>query len=178
MLKEKKETNQIINQQIKAERVQLITQDGENIGVVTRGQALKFAEDAGLDLVVLVMKDDVPIVKIMDFGKSLYEKKKKTLESKKNQKVIEVKEVKMNPKIAEHDYQTKIKQMIQFLSSGKRVKITLSFKGREIATKETRGAELFKKIEESLKDNDFANNIMQEQDSKLGKMWSRIYYLK
>ena len=114
----------------------------------------------------------------MDFGKVLYEKKKKTIEAKKHQKVIQVKEIKMSPKIGEHDYQTKIKQAVQFLTSGKRVKITLSFRGREMTTKETRGSELFAKIERSFEEYDWANNLVQEQDSKMGKMWSRIYYLK
>jgi translation initiation factor IF-3 len=180
MLKEKRESAPLINQQIRAEHVQLITQDGENIGIISRHQALRQAEEVGLDLVLIaqVGKEGVPVVKIMDFGKVLYEKKKKTIEAKKHQKLIQVKEIKMSPKIGEHDYQTKIKQAVQFLTSGKRVKITLSFKGREIATKDSRGTELFTKIEQSFKDNDLANSLMQEQDAKIGKMWSRIYYLK
>jgi translation initiation factor IF-3 len=180
MLKEKKENAPLINQQIRAEHVQLITQDGENIGTISRSQALRQAEEAGLDLVLIAQssKDDVPVVKIMDFGKVLYEKKKKTLEAKKHQKVIQIKEVKMSPKIGEHDYQTKIKQAVQFLTTGKRVKITLSFRGREIATKEARGSELFSKIEKSFQEHDLSNNLVQEQDAKMGKMWSRIYYLK
>jgi len=179
-LKERRESAPLINQQIRAESVQLITQDGENIGTISRGQALRQAEEAGLDLVLIAQtgKDGIPVVKIMDFGKVLYEKKKKTIEAKKHQKVIQVKEIKMSPKIGEHDYLTKIKQAIQFLTSGKRVKITLSFRGREIATKEARGSELFVKIQKSFEENDWANNLVQEQDSKMGKMWSRIYYLK
>src|SRR5579863_429074 len=153
MLKDKKEsaTAQLVNQQIRAERVQLILQDGENIGVVNRGQALRQAEEAGLDLVMIAQagKEGVPVVKIMDFGKVLYEKKKKTIEAKKHQKIIQIKEVKMSPKIGEHDYQTKIKQAVGFLTSGKRVKITLSFRGREKMTKDQRGAELLDKIEKS-----------------------------
>ena len=179
MLKDKKENVPLINQQIRAEYVQLITQDGENIGSVSRNQALRQAEEAGLDLVLIAQgKDGVPVVKIMDFGKVLYEKKKKSFEAKNHQKVTEIKEIKMSPKIGEHDYQTKIRQAIQFLTSGKRVKITLSFRGREVTTKDTRGAELFAKIEKSFEEHDWANNLMQEQDSKMGKMWSRIYYLK
>jgi len=179
-LKERRESAPLINQQIRAESVQLITQDGENIGTISRGQALRQAEEAGLDLVLIAQtgKDGIPVVKIMDFGKVLYEKKKKTIEAKKHQKVIQVKEIKMSPKIGEHDYLTKIKQAVQFLTSGKRVKITLSFRGREIATKEVRGSELFTKIQKSFEENEWANNLVQEQDSKMGKMWSRIYYLK
>jgi len=180
MLKERRESAPLINQQIRAENVQLITQDGENIGTISRNQALRQAEEAGLDLVLIAQtgKDGIPVVKIMDFGKVLYEKKKKTIEAKKHQKVIQVKEIKMSPKIGEHDYQTKIKQAVQFLTSGKRVKITLSFRGREIATKEARGSELFAKIQKSFEENDLASNLVQEQDAKMGKMWSRIYYLK
>jgi translation initiation factor IF-3 len=178
MLKERRESGPLINQQIRAENVQLITQDGENIGMVSRNQALRLAEEAGLDLVLIAAKDDVPVVKIMDFGKVLYEKKKKTIEAKKHQKVIQIKEIKMSPKIGEHDYQTKIKQAIQFLTTGKRVKVTLSFRGREMATKEARGSELFNKIQKSFEEQDLASNLVQEQDAKMGKMWSRIYYLK
>ena len=178
MLKERRESGPLINQQIRAENVQLITQDGENVGMVSRNQALRLAEEAGLDLVLIAAKDDVPVVKIMDFGKVLYEKKKKTIEAKKHQKVIQIKEVKMSPKIGEHDYQTKIKQAIQFLTTGKRVKVTLSFRGREMATKEARGSELFNKIQKSFEEQDLASNLVQEQDAKMGKMWSRIYYLK
>ena len=180
MLKERRESAPLINQQIRAESVQLITQDGENIGTISRSQALRQAEEAGLDLVLIAQtgKEGIPVVKIMDFGKVLYEKKKKTIEAKKHQKVIQVKEIKMSPKIGEHDYQTKIKQAVQFLTSGKRVKITLSFRGREIATKEARGSELFTKIQKSFEENEWASNLVQEQDSKMGKMWSRIYYLK
>jgi translation initiation factor IF-3 len=180
MLKERRESAPLINQQIRAENVQLITQDGENIGTISRSQALRQAEEAGLDLVLIAQtgKEGIPVVKIMDFGKVLYEKKKKTIEAKKHQKVIQVKEIKMSPKIGEHDYQTKIKQAIQFLTSGKRVKITLSFRGREIATKDSRGAELFGKIQHSFEEHEWASNLVQEQDSKMGKMWSRIYYLK
>jgi len=177
-LKERRETTQLINHQIRAENVQLITQDGENVGIISRNQALRQAEEAGLDLVLIAVKDDTPVVKIMDFGKMLYEKKKKTIETKKHQKVIQVKEVQMNPKIDEHDYQTKIKQVIQFLTTGKRVKITLSFRGRELATKEVRGTELFNKIQKSFDDQNITQNLVQEQDSKIGKTWSRIYYLK
>src|SRR6266481_8184527 len=182
MLKDKREsaTTTLVNQQIRAENVQLITLDGENIGTISRNQALRQAEEAGLDLVMIAQsgKEGIPVVKIMDFGKVLYEKKKKSIEAKKHQKVIQIKEIKMSPKIGEHDYQTKIKQAVQFLTSGKRVKVTLSFRGREMATKEVRGSELFAKIEKSFQEYDWVNNLTQEQDSKLGKMWSRIYYLK
>ena len=127
MLKERRESAPLINQQIRAESVQLITQDGENIGTISRNQALRQAEEAGLDLVLIAQtgKEGIPVVKIMDFGKVLYEKKKKTIEAKKHQKVIQVKEIKMSPKIGEHDFQTKMRQLI-IISSHCHI-ITLSF---------------------------------------------------
>ena len=119
---------------------------------MTRGDALKIAQEAGLDLVMIAEegREGVPVAKIMDFGKALYEKKKKQHEAKKHQKVIQIKEVKMGPKIGEHDFQTKMRQAIDFLKEGKRVKITLFFKGRENATKIERGTELFDKITENV----------------------------
>lgn len=170
----------LINENIRAPQMQLITQDGQNIGLVSRSQALSMARDAALDLVVLTErgKDDFPVVKIMDYGKVLYEKKKKAAEAKKHQKTIDVKEVKIRPKIGEHDYQTKIKQAINFLESGKRVKVTLFFRGRENVTKDVRGPELFQKIEDSFKGHGFTNNLVQENDSRMGQVWSRTFYLK
>lgn len=181
--KEKKDPQQqqgVVNEKIRAEQMQLITNSGENIGLVSRFDALRMAKEAGLDLVVLSEqgKDGFPIVKIMDFGKVLYEKKKKQNESKKTQKVTLVKEVKMRPKIGDHDYLIKIKQVIQFLNEGKRVKITLSFKGRENVQRDERGGEFLDKIQKSLEESGFGDNLAQEKDSKMGRMWSRVYYLK
>ncbi|MFI5332801.1 MAG: translation initiation factor IF-3 [Candidatus Babeliales bacterium] len=179
ILKEKKELAPAINERIRADRLKLIAADGENVGVVSRHQALRMAEEAHLDLVVIAEeKDGMPIAKIMDFGKSMYKKKKKQLEAKKNQRVIQVKEVKMSPKIGEHDYQTKMKQAAQFLNEGKRVKITLFFKGRENATRDERGKELFVKINQTLEEMDLLKNLVQETDAQAGQFWSRIYYLK
>lgn len=169
-----------INEQIRAPMLQLIDHDGVNVGVITRGQALKMAEEVGLDLVLLADsgKEGVPVVKIMDLGKALYEKKKKQAAAKKHQKVIQVKEIKIRPKIGEHDYQTKMKQAVQFLKEGKKLKITLFFKGRENVLKDERGNEIFDKIQKSFDEFGLAKNIVQEKDSKLGQYWSRIYVLK
>ncbi len=176
----KKEQTQLINEKIRGLQIQLITYEGENLGIISRDEALKLAFDAGLDLVQISEegKDGVPIAKIMDFGKSLYEKKKKLHDSKKHQKVIQIKEIKLRPKIGEHDYLTKINQMIQFLKEGKRVKITLSFRGRENISKEGRGEELFQKICASLDKVHLLEHLVQEKDDAIGKLWSRIYYLK
>ena len=175
----KKEEAPLINEQIRATEIQLIDAEGVNVGHVPRAQALRMAELAGLDLVMLSEgKDGVPVAKIMDLGKALYEKKKKQAESKKFQKVIQVKEIKLRPKIGEHDYQTKINQAIQFLNEGKRLKITLFFKGRENILKESHGHEFFEKIDKSFEEVGLLKNLVQEKDSKLGQYWSRIYYLK
>lgn len=168
-------------QRIKAEKVQLITQNGENIGIVSRVTALSMAQDVGLDLVILTEegKEGVPVVKIMDLGKDLYEKKKKQADAKKNQKIIQVKEVKIRPKIADHDYETKMKQILQFLNDGKRVKVTLWFKGRENITKDVRGAQLFDKLEKDFEEHGYGPaDLISEKDGKSGLQWARIYYLK
>jgi len=179
-LKGTKEILPPINQQIRSDKVQLITHLGENIGVVPTGKALIMAMDAGLDLVTIADqgKDGVPVVKIMDFGKVLYEKKKKQTEAKKHQKVIQIKEVKIRPKIGDHDYQTKMKQVLEFLNEGKRVKITLFFSGRENATKEGRGTELFEKINKTFEEFGIFKDVIQEKDAKVDQTWSRMYYLK
>ena len=177
--KEKKERT-LINEKIRAEYVQLINHLGENAGIVSREAALRTARDANLDLVMIAEKGakDVPVVKVMDHGKALYEKKKKLAESKKHQKIILFKEIKIRPKIGEHDYQIKMKQMISFLKEGKRVKVSLSFKGRENVLKDERGNELFEKIDRTIEDHGLANNIIKEKDVKMGRLWSRVYYLK
>jgi len=176
----KKEAMPLMNDQIRAPQLQLIDHEGVNIGVVPRAQALKMAQDAGLDLVLIAEsgKDAVPVVKIMDIGKALYEKKKKQSESKKHQKVIQIKEVKLRPKIGEHDYQTKINQAIEFLKDGKRLKITLFFKGRENVLRDEHGSEMFNKIDKSFDDAGLAKNLVHEKDSRLGQYWSKIYFLK
>lgn len=170
----------LINEKIRFDRMQLITQDGRNLGVISREEALREARLAGLDLVIIADQggDGVPVAKVMDFGKALYAKKKQLGEAKKHQKVIQVKELKLRPKIAEHDYQTKMNQCLQFLEEGKRVKITLSFRGREISMKEDRGTELFDRIQKSIEAAGFGKNIVQEKDTKTPQLWSRVYYLK
>jgi translation initiation factor IF-3 len=178
--KEKKEVSAVINEQIRFPQVQLITEMGENVGVVTRDQALRMAQQAGVDLVIIADqgKDGVPVAKLMNFGKTLYEKKKNQGEAKKKQKVIQIKEVKISPKIGEHDFQIKMKQVVQFLKEGKKVKITFFFKGREAAMREERGAELFDKIMKAFEAHDLLKNLIEEKAMKAEQIWSCIYYLK
>lgn len=170
----------LINEKIRFDRVQLISADGQNLGVMTREDALRQARSAQLDLVIIAERggEGLPVAKIMDFGKVLYAKKKQLAHAKKNQKIIQVKEIKIRPKIGEHDYQTKIQQGIQFLEEGKHLKVTLMFKGREIMMKEERGAELLQKIQQSLEDAGLGKRLQQEKDSKTPQLWTRVYFLK
>lgn len=170
----------MINDRIRAPKLQVITDSGENLGVIDRFKALTLAREALLDLVLLSESgsEGVPVAKIMDFGKLLYEKKKKKNEAKKHQKVIQIKEIKFRPKIGDHDLQTKINQAIQFLEEGKRVKCTIAFRGRENITKDERGEEFFQKIDQMLASRGFSDNLITEQDAKIGQIWSRIYYIK
>ncbi len=176
----KKETLPLINDKIMAPRVQLIMSSGENVGVVPKMEALRHAAEANLDLVMIAERgnDGVPVVKIMDFGKTLYEKKKKATEAKKHQKVIQIKEIKIRPKIGAHDFQTKINQATQFLLDGKRVKITLWFRGRENTLKDEHGSILFERIEKAFSERGVSKDLVSEKDTKVGQFWSRIYYTK
>lgn len=178
-LKDKKSSLPLINEQIKAPQLQVITHQGENVGTISRNEALNIAREANLDLVILTEQgpSGIPIAKIMDFGKVLYERKKKQNDAKKHQKVIKVKEVKISPKIGDNDFQTKIKQAVQFLQSGKRVKISLFFKGRENVTRLQRGTELFDKVHSSFEEHGLTQ-VVQEREVNMGQSWFRIYYLK
>ena len=173
---------QPINENIRFPRVQLITHDGQNVGVISREEALRTAQLAGLDLVLIAEQgsEGFPVTKIMDFGKLLYAKKKKQSEAKKHQKTIQVKEIKLRPKIGEHDFLTKMNQAAQFLKDGKHLKVTVAFRGREIITKEERGSQMFEKINIFLETQDLipGGNLVQEKDLKMGQLWSRTYYMK
>jgi translation initiation factor IF-3 len=175
-----RESLPLINERIRAPKLQLITHIGENIGVVPRTEALRLAQDAGLDLVLIAEQggQGVPVAKIMDFGKELYAKKKKMAEAKKKQKVIKIKEVKMSPKIGEHDYETKINQGMEFLKKGQRLKITLVFRGRERGMKQELAPRMFEKVEQTFKEHDLLDKLVKEKDAKAGPFWSRVYYIK
>jgi len=169
-----------VNEEIRVRTVQLINQNGENIGAISRDEALKLATEVQLDLVMIAPKgaEGMPVVKIMDFGKVLYEKKKKLAEAKKRQKIVQVKELKFRPKIGEHDLLTKMKRGVEFLKAGKHLKITLMFRGREIATKYERGTELFDRIKRVFREEGLLDDLVIEKESKAGQFWFRIYYLK
>ena len=166
-----------VNERIKELNVQVIDQDGNNLGVISKREALSLAQIAGLDLVQVGQKDDFAVAKIMDFGKFLYTKKKQLSESKKKQKVIQIKEIKMRPNIGEQDYRTKMNQSINFLKEGKKVKFTLQFKGREMIMVHELGQKFFNKIHNDLLAANFGN-LLEEKEQRIGLFWSKIYYLK
>lgn len=170
----------MINERIKADRLQLIDHAGQNLGVVSKATALEVANEAGLDLVLIseTGNEGAPVAKVMDFGKSLYDKKKKQAEAKKKQKLVKVKEVKLRPKIGLHDYETKLKQGIEFLDSGMRLKVTLQFRGRENTHKVELGSELFTRVLQTLGDHFGLANVIEEGESKAGIFWSKVYYIK
>lgn len=115
-----------------AREVQLIDESGENHGLISKQEALSRAEEAGLDLVE-VGNSNPPVAKIMDYGKYKYQAQKKASEARKKTKTVEVKEIKLRPNIDDHDYQVKFKAMKRFFDEGDKVKVTLRFRGREMA---------------------------------------------
>ena len=133
--------------------MRLIDASGDNRGVVPIREALRLAEEAGLDLCEISPNADPPVAKILDFGKYKYEAQKKAAEARKKQKVIEIKEVKLRPGIDVHDYDVKMKAMHRFLEEGDKVKVTLRFRGREMAHQEL-GMKVLERVREDL--NEFA----------------------
>ena len=122
-----------INDAIRAREVRLIDETGQNIGVVSKFDALARAEEAGLDLVEVSPDAEPPVCKILDFGKYKYQEQKKAAEARKHQKIVEIKEIKMRPGIDDHDYDVKMRAIKRFFEEGDKVKVTLRFRGREMA---------------------------------------------
>lgn len=125
-----------INREIRAPKVRLIDENGEQLGVTSLEEALLKAEDSGLDLVEIAPNAEVPVVKILDFGKYRYEQEKKLQKAKKAQKNQEIKGIRLSVKIGQHDFDTKLEKAKEFLSKGNKVSLQLRFKGREMAHKE------------------------------------------
>ena len=167
----------LINDQIKASEIRLVIETGENIGVVTRKEALDRAEQTGLDLVKIGDQDSIVIAKLMDFGKHLYLKKKQQAQAKKKQKIIQIKEIKMRPNIGEQDYKVKFDRAVKFLREGKRVKFTLQFRGREMIMMKEIGPRFFEKIHRDLGEKDLGQ-MVAEKEQRVRPFWSKIYYIK
>jgi translation initiation factor IF-3 len=146
-----RDTGPRVNERIRCPEIRLIGAEGENIGVVTPEQGRELAEQAGLDLVEISPNAAPPVCKIMDFGKFKYETQKREAEARKNQKTIEVKEVKFRPNTDTHDYEVKMRNVVRFLTSGDKVKITLRFRGREMAHQNL-GRELLERVAEDVKE--------------------------
>ena len=136
-----------INGAIRVPQVRCIDPDGNQLGILDTGEALTKAEDFGLDLVEVQPNADPPVCKILDYGKFKYEAQKRANEARKKQKTIDVKEIKFRPNIDEHDYQVKMRNMTKFLSGGDKVKVTLRFRGREMAHQEL-GANVLARVRE------------------------------
>ena len=122
-----------INEHIRAREVRVIGGDGDQLGILPLDQALAAAQEAGLDLVEVAPEAEPPVCRIMDFGRYKYQQSKKSAESRKKSTVIEIKEVKFRPKTGEHDYQFKLRNIQKFLAEKNKVKVSLMFRGREIA---------------------------------------------
>ena len=157
-----KKNKQPINQFIKAEKVRLISQTGEQLGVVELKEALAKAKDQELDLVQMNKDSDTPVCKMMDYGKHLFDQKKQKAASKKKTKKTQLKEIKFRPGTDENDYQIKMRNIIKFLNDGDKTKITMRFRGRELAHKEI-GLNLLKRVESDLVD---IANVEQEPISE------------
>ncbi|MFA5306818.1 MAG: translation initiation factor IF-3 [Candidatus Babeliales bacterium] len=166
-----------VNERIRADRIMVIDHEGQSLGVIPKFQALARAEELGLDLVQVGEKDNVPVVKMMDFGKFLYTKKKQLGDAKKHQKVIVVKELKMRPHIGDQDYKTKLNQAEQFFKDGNKVKFTLQFRGREMATAEETGRKFFVRIINDLTTRNIGA-LAEEKEARGGVLWSKIFYVK
>ena len=138
-----------INEEISVLRVRLVDERGGMVGVVGRNEALAMAADAGLDLVEIAPGADPPVCKILDFGKFKYEEQKKKNEARKKQKIIEVKETKLRPSIDIHDYAVKMRSMNKFIEEGDKVKVTMRFRGRELAHQEL-GMNVLMRVKEDL----------------------------
>ncbi|QFU08068.1 Translation initiation factor IF-3 [Rhodobacteraceae bacterium THAF1] len=146
-----RDTGPRVNGRIRASEIRLIGAEGENVGVVTPERAMQMAEDVGLDLVEISPNATPPVCKIMDFGKFKYETQKKEAEARKKQKIIEVKEVKFRPNTDTHDYEVKMRNVFKFLENGDKVKVTLRFRGREMAHQNL-GRELLERVAEDTKE--------------------------
>jgi translation initiation factor IF-3 len=137
------------NEDIQSPEVQLIDAEGVNKGAVRTRDALAQAQELGLDLVIIAGNSNPPVAKMLDLGRFKYAAQKKAAEARKKQKVIEVKEIQLRPNIETHDYETKMKAVSRFLEDGDRVKVTMRFRGREMAHQDI-GMELLVKVQQEM----------------------------
>lgn len=138
-----------VNDEIRAREVQLIDQEGVNHGTKDFREAISLAQAAGLDLVEIAPNSEPPVCKILDYGKYKFQSQKKAAEARKRQKIVEIKEIKLRPMIDDHDYDVKMRAMRRFFEEGDKVKITLRFRGREMAHQEL-GAKLLNRVKDDI----------------------------
>jgi translation initiation factor IF-3 len=150
-----------VNEEIRSPQVRLIDQDGEMLGVMSSREAQQRAYAVGLDLLEISPNADPPVVKITDYGKFKYEQQKKKNEARKKQKVVELKEIKVRPNIDDNDYNVKMRAMKSFIEEGDKVKVTLRFRGREMAHQDL-GAKVLERIR-----NDLTEHTKVEQFPRL-----------
>jgi len=142
---------QKLNEDITYDQIRLVGDSGEQLGILSPDEARKIAEERGMDLVEIAPNAEPPVCRLMDYGKYLYASAKKKQESKKKQKQITVKEIKFRPGTDIGDYDIKVRNLTKFLDAGNKVKVTLRFRGREMAHQEL-GMEMLKRVEEDLKE--------------------------
>jgi translation initiation factor IF-3 len=150
-----------MNEDIRVREVHLIDKDGSNRGNIPVAEALAIAQEAGLDLVEIAPNAEPPVCKLLDYGKFKYQEQKKAAEARKKQKIVEVKEVKFRPMIDDHDYDVKMRSMKRFFEEGDKVKVTLRFRGREMAHQEL-GAKLLDRVK-----TEFATTAKVEMEPRL-----------
>ncbi|WP_375692054.1 translation initiation factor IF-3 [Pseudooceanicola sp. LIPI14-2-Ac024] len=164
-----RDTGPRVNDKIRAPEIRLIGPEGENIGVVSPSRGMQIAEEAGLDLVEISPNATPPVCKVMDFGKFKYETQKRESEARKKQKIIEVKEVKFRPNTDVHDYDVKMRNVIRFLEGGDKVKVTLRFRGREMAHQNL-GRELLERVAEDVKEIGKVENMPKMEGRQMVMM--------
>ncbi len=158
-----------VNEQIRVREVRLIDDEGIQKGIVPTLEALKLAKERDLDLVEVSPNANPPVCKILDFGKYRFEQEKKLRDSKKNQKVLKLKEIRMQPKIGSGDLDTKAKHVQEFLNEGDKVKVTIRFRGRELAHTEL-GFDVLKEVEKRLEEGSYVIEKAAAMDGRFMSM--------
>jgi translation initiation factor IF-3 len=164
-----RESGPRVNERIRAPEIRLIGAEGENLGVVTPARAMDLATAAGLDLVEISPTATPPVCKIMDFGKFKYDQQKREAEARKKQKIIEVKEIKFRPGTDVHDYQVKMRSVVKFLENGDKVKVTLRFRGREMAHQQL-GLDLLNRVAEDVSEIGKVENMPKMEGRQMVMM--------
>ncbi|HIZ71218.1 MAG TPA: translation initiation factor IF-3 [Candidatus Atopostipes pullistercoris] len=141
----------IVNEQIRSKEVRLIGKDGDQVGVVSRDEALRIAEQENLDLVLVSPNAKPPVARVIDYGKYRYEQQKREKEQRKKQKTVNVKEIRLSPTIDDHDFETKMRQGRGFVEKGDKVKVSIRFRGRAITHKDI-GREVLERFAEGMND--------------------------